>query len=404
LTVFSKSQLLHALMMMRPSHLSGAESAVENLLLRTHGDTLSELKSLSDGRGDIHSMIKLVFQDISDGDIRKRVLNHFLAEAASQVAHRTLSASCHFRWLMQESKRHKCVPKDLDFVTIDDEVNLYSGDRFPSWLKILFDIGDTLTCSGGEKFAGIDKRYPRKAVYPGVIAFLSELQGASQVSHLVALTARPHLFGNVVEKNVYKRFRRLIQDHGLPVMPHLLPGGIDTGLQFIARRGDDRGKAALAKKKFDSYYKYLSLYPEFRVVFMGDNGQGDYLVAQTMHEYFPDNLEQVWIQKVQPESDTPFYTPDSKAPIQFVEDYVEAAVQAATRHSPLITPEGLFRVARSAKNDFEKITDWVSEHQRATEKQRLALSLAQAREVLLSFGIEDAENETLLKVSEQPVC
>ena len=42
-------------------------------------------------------------------------------------------------------------------------------------LKIVSDIDDTLMCSGGHWPAGCDRRYPRKCIYPGVLAFFKEL-------------------------------------------------------------------------------------------------------------------------------------------------------------------------------------------------------------------------------------
>jgi hypothetical protein len=42
-------------------------------------------------------------------------------------------------------------------------------------LKIVSDIDDTLMCSGGHWPAGCDRRYPRKCIYPGALAFFKEL-------------------------------------------------------------------------------------------------------------------------------------------------------------------------------------------------------------------------------------
>jgi len=51
------------------------------------------------------------------------------------------------------------------------------GDMPPAGklLKIVSDIDDTLMCSGGHWPAGCDRRYPRKCIYPGVLAFFKEL-------------------------------------------------------------------------------------------------------------------------------------------------------------------------------------------------------------------------------------
>lgn len=42
-------------------------------------------------------------------------------------------------------------------------------------LKIVSDIDDTLMSSGGSFPAGCDRTYPRHCIYPGVLAFYSEM-------------------------------------------------------------------------------------------------------------------------------------------------------------------------------------------------------------------------------------
>ena len=42
-------------------------------------------------------------------------------------------------------------------------------------LKIVSDIDDTLMSSGGAFPAGCDRTYPRHCIYPGVLAFYSEM-------------------------------------------------------------------------------------------------------------------------------------------------------------------------------------------------------------------------------------
>merc|ERR1719357_2396424 len=134
---------------MRLSSCSSAELAIQSLLLSAEGDDLSELKCIMDGFGDIHSMHKLVFQDLSDLNIRDRVLNHFLHEGTSQVAQRALMSSGHFRELLQWGKRYSCIPKNLAFFRDSDrdtspnslaqaaECPSYDGRRGGhSWLKI----------------------------------------------------------------------------------------------------------------------------------------------------------------------------------------------------------------------------------------------------------------------------
>ena len=43
------------------------------MILKTKGDDLSDLKSLTDAKGDFHSIHKLVYKDIKDASIREEV-------------------------------------------------------------------------------------------------------------------------------------------------------------------------------------------------------------------------------------------------------------------------------------------------------------------------------------------
>merc|ERR1719327_1453803 len=175
LSVHSKSALLQTLMSMGLSCCDIAMDAARSLLLTTKGDDLSELKSTVDSFGDVNSMHKLVFQDVRE-DIRDRVLDHFLAEGSSQVAHRLLLDSPHFQRLLEHGRRrdrellnqhgmdHKCVPGHLVRFFPRERGSrsgsVYDGRCGHSWLKIVFDVDDTLLCSGGHFPTGVDERLP----------------------------------------------------------------------------------------------------------------------------------------------------------------------------------------------------------------------------------------------------
>lgn len=48
---------------------------MKKIIFKTKGDELSELKSLTDAKGDIHSLHKLVYRDIKDLATREEVRN-----------------------------------------------------------------------------------------------------------------------------------------------------------------------------------------------------------------------------------------------------------------------------------------------------------------------------------------
>ena len=206
LNVRSRVVLLDALQQMPLSACPRrGELWVRNVMLWTRGDELTELKTLCDLKGDVHSLHKLVYQDIRESSIRTDILKHVQREASVQSAHRLLRT--------RKSARSN------------------RGSR-----KVLSDLDDTLLCSGGHYPAGLDKRWPRKAIYPGVLAFYRELDLGtdegdfrSRLGNLVFLSARPHVFSDLAERSSYAKFAHLLQAKRLHTMPTLLTGDLKTG-------------------------------------------------------------------------------------------------------------------------------------------------------------------------------
>ncbi|CAM9845524.1 unnamed protein product [Sphacelaria rigidula] len=118
LNITSRAIVLDALQQMKLSAHRKSEYYAKNVILKTKGDELSELKSLTDYKGDVHSLHKLVYQDIKDVAVREEVLRHIAKEARVQAAHMRLGTRT-------GSRR--------------------SGK---AWRKILSDVDDTLTSSG----------------------------------------------------------------------------------------------------------------------------------------------------------------------------------------------------------------------------------------------------------------
>ena len=77
LNVVSRATVLDALQMMKMTANSRSEAWVKNLLLKTSQDDLSELKTLTDAKGDYFSMHKLIFDDIRSDIVKSSILTHF---------------------------------------------------------------------------------------------------------------------------------------------------------------------------------------------------------------------------------------------------------------------------------------------------------------------------------------
>ncbi len=280
LSVTSRAVLLDALQQMKLTAHPKSDAYVLNILTKTLGDDLTKLKCLCDNKGDFQSLHKLIYNDIKDEHHRKAILKHISHQANVLAAHVALGT--------RAGRDRRIKPNR----------------------KILCDIDDTLTCSGGRYPAGVDSTLPRKTVYPGVLEFLKYLDLGKWGPHnwprgwngnLVFLSARPHLYKNISEAHTFTTFKKLIEKHGMYTTPSLLPGSVETGASFVIRNDME----PLARKKYENFEEYASLYPEFRMVFIGDNGQGDIRAAELILESdLSGRLDAIFIHLVQPLEDT----------------------------------------------------------------------------------------------------
>ncbi len=276
LSVTSRAVVLDAMQQMRLTAHPKSDAYVRNILVKTLADDLTRLKCLCDNKGDFQSLHKLVFNDIKDEDHRKAILKHIRHQANILAAHVTLRTK---------------VGRDRSI---------------KPWRKVLSDIDDTLTCSGGRYPAGVDTSLPRKTVYPGVLQFLKYLDlgkwgprdwPPGWNGNLVFLSARPHLYKYISEAHTFTKFKKLKDQHGMHTTPSLLPGSVETGASFVIRNDME----PIARNKYRNFEEYASLYPEFRMVFIGDNGQGDVRAAELMLESrLSGHIDAVFIHLVQP--------------------------------------------------------------------------------------------------------
>jgi hypothetical protein len=155
----------------------------------------------------------------------------------------------------------------------------------------------------------------------------------------------------------------------------------------------------LAVKKFENFREYLTLYPEYSCIFVGDNGQGDVRTAEMVlsDARYKDNLKRVYIHEIQPLYMTYAKNEITKSReserICYFNTYVDAAIDAH-KHK-LIRSSGLRRVMEAAVRDFEYIplSAWSYEihtegverpmsypptHQAATSSSGSSLSLTQS--------------------------
>lgn len=144
----------------------------------------------------------------------------------------------------------------------------------------------------------------------------------------------------------------------------------------------------LARKKFENFQQYVSIYPEFKHVFVCDNGQGDVKAGEMMVEAFPKQVEAIYVHEVQPRLKTYKYDVEvwKKLPIQpcFFKTYTEAALHAASRKPPLMRISGLRRICENAIADFYmiKTEQWPSLHHQWDRHDEINQSLCYCNDFL----------------------
>lgn len=301
LSIDAQAALIHAL---QAGHTDAAdEQAIARVFETRHGAELTRLKNQLNTRKDDHDLEGLVYGDVDDPAIRQRILDHIEAEARG----------------------------------------VHPGEA-----KVLCDSDDTVVC------ALHDRRYPRGTVYPGILALLDALDRGPHeepysLGDLTFVTARPADVFGLIENHT----RRTLRAAGIAT--HTMLSGT-----FLAMTSLDR----MAGRKVANIEHYHALFPEYRLVFIGDSGQGDIAVARSMWERFDDVLDLTVIHDV-------VGTPDAERArlrterILLVDTYAEAA--RLFRERGLIGDAGLQRVIDESATGLDAVR-WASVEQERTTR------------------------------------
>lgn len=308
LDVAARAALIHAV---QTGHTGlRDEQIVRDLFCDVTGTELTVLKNLIDATPDHNDLQELVFGDIDDEGVRGQILAHIKAEAA--------------------------------------EVGGLEA-------KVLSDIDDTTICTLN------DKRFPKAIIYPGVLALWTALDQGPQgeprsLGDLTFLTARPaDLLGWVEDQT-----RGKLRAAGVGASSML------TGsLMHLISHGQ------MAAKKMQNVANYHELFPEYRLIFIGDSGQGDVEVGERLHAEFPDAVDAVLIHDVV-ESDQQTRDEHAAMGIYFFDTYVGAAIEV--HRLGLISDASLKLVAEATVDGFSKL-QWNSPMQEASTKALLAADL-----------------------------
>ncbi|WP_394848768.1 App1 family protein [Pendulispora brunnea] len=280
LDVPARAQLIDALQRGRTGRAE--ESFVRDIFVATTGDALSALKDAIDDGANYRDLHQLVYRDIDDAAVRAEILAHFRTTTATPTARR---------------------------------------------FKVLSDIDDTFYANWK------DARYPKKTVYPGVIAFYEALGGG-----LVFVSARPGDRAGFVENAAIATLRA----RGIAKCTVLCGS-------FSHLIGNDR----IAAKKYENFIEFRALYPHHRFVFVGDSGQGDIAFGEMLlADAASSGVQAVFIHDV-------VATPEARRQelagkqIHLFDTYVGAAV--AAQRCGLLDSDAAKAVAQATVQDMAAI-------------------------------------------------
>lgn len=293
------------------------EEGIRRIFLARTGPDLTHLKNRINMRIDAHDLEGLVFTDVDHSDVRNDILDHIAAQAAGFSAGKA---------------------------------------------KVLSDIDDTV-------FARLhDDRYPKGTIYPGVLALLEALDHGSDdqpfsTGDLTFVTARPRDALGLIENHTRTALRRA----------GIAQSSVLTG-SFLNLHTRD----VMAAKKMENIHHYHLLFPEYRLLFLGDSGQGDVVVGQKLHEEFPDDLDVVLIHDVvaTPEAERAEWAGRG---IFFFDTYVGAATVAFDRG--LVSARGLRQVVDETRSGLDAAR-WDSPSQESGMRDLVNRDVAVASGVL----------------------
>lgn len=140
-------------------------------------------------------------------------------------------------------------------------------------LRVVSDIDDTLYSSLH------DSRHPKGTVYPGALKLLGEVSQAPPVF----LTARPEFIASIFERITHSQLQHY---------------GIKRCTVLSGRVGGLFGHQRMAHQKARTLTSYVELYPEFRFIFLGDSGQGDLAMAESLLDKKAQVIERAFIHRL----------------------------------------------------------------------------------------------------------
>jgi hypothetical protein len=209
--------------------------------------------------------------------------------------------NCKYNYLITP-KKYGCDLLELTYNILSNDINkelelrnsILSGIASCALEKssiphILTDIDDTLYANPGIfgiNIAGSDYSWKKKELYPGLEEFYKYFTKFTQDKHI----------GVIIYKTILSATPTSLKNHKLH--DNNLKKALGDNFSFLSGKDSkidaikdihEKGEylvepnaESVAATKFDKFQKYRSLFPEYKLLFIGDNGQGDLIAGEKM--------------------------------------------------------------------------------------------------------------------------
>ena len=223
------------------------ELRLDRLILSVAPEELGLFKFALEYDLDDKDLVEYVFHDLDGQDVRSRVIEHFEKGPA------------------------------------------------PVGVKVLTDVDDTMYANL------IERRYPKKTLYPGVLEFYDSLRREpfeAIETPITTLSARPNPIAFELERASIQSLMSFTKGR---VRPSALSGKLvssvlgslqtvrranETPLDMLSDHTPHGHEDDIGRVKFSNFTEYAQVYPEYAFVFVGDAGQADALTAQLMVTHY----------------------------------------------------------------------------------------------------------------------
>jgi hypothetical protein len=154
---------------------------------------------------------------------------------------------------------------------------------------ILTDIDDTLYPHKKLNIPGKDDSWVQKKPYPGIKEFYRQFYSKleEQYQYTTILSATPGFLKTSKLKDKHGELSPILKDYGFLHGENKKKNYTENIRQLYQMFGNT---------KFERFKQYKRLFPEYRMIFIGDNGQGDLIAGEKMVEF--DNQCLVYIHQI----------------------------------------------------------------------------------------------------------